>query len=237
MGRHQRRLLEDKEISDALALYAVDQLYANVDVSRSVKQLRGRATDLGAHLGGNPPGRNPGGAAGAAVTACQAPGRTPTGRAPPADHGPQGDNEAVSEEARWVVLDLRPLVLQLADRVGLKKQLNEQLPPDVGQLEVADAKELDTARTITRRIEGLAWLFSIGTLALFATWRIWQGAALDGRARLRPRPDRGGLRRDRRAQRPRGCLRRLAFGDRGRERPARARLGHRDLTATASPAA
>ena len=66
------------------------------------------------------------------------------------------------------MLDLRPLVLQLADRVGLKKQLNERLPPDVGQLEVADAKELDTARTITRIIEGLAWLFSIGTLALFA---------------------------------------------------------------------
>ena len=32
------RLLEDKEISDAIALYAVDQLYANVDVARSLKK-------------------------------------------------------------------------------------------------------------------------------------------------------------------------------------------------------
>ena len=29
------RLLQDKEISDALAIYSVDQLYASVDVARS----------------------------------------------------------------------------------------------------------------------------------------------------------------------------------------------------------
>jgi hypothetical protein len=32
------RLLEDEEISDAIALYAVDQLYANVDVAKSLKK-------------------------------------------------------------------------------------------------------------------------------------------------------------------------------------------------------
>src|SRR4051795_11637018 len=32
------RLLEDKEISDALATYSVDQLYANVDVTKLVKK-------------------------------------------------------------------------------------------------------------------------------------------------------------------------------------------------------
>src|SRR5262245_65676594 len=32
------RLLEDKEISDAVATYAVDELYANVDVSAVIKQ-------------------------------------------------------------------------------------------------------------------------------------------------------------------------------------------------------
>ena len=65
------------------------------------------------------------------------------------------------------MLDLRPLVLQLADRIGLKKQLNDALPPDVGQLEVADSKDLDTARTVVQLIVGLAWLFTFGTLALF----------------------------------------------------------------------
>src|SRR4051812_37866199 len=32
------RMLEDKEISDALATYAVDQLYANVDVAANLKK-------------------------------------------------------------------------------------------------------------------------------------------------------------------------------------------------------
>src|SRR5436190_17348626 len=32
------RLLEDKAISDAVATYAVDQLYTNVDVSKVIKQ-------------------------------------------------------------------------------------------------------------------------------------------------------------------------------------------------------
>src|SRR3954462_13545503 len=32
------RLLEDKEISDALATYSVDQLYANVEVTKLVKK-------------------------------------------------------------------------------------------------------------------------------------------------------------------------------------------------------
>src|SRR6266540_1590558 len=32
------KLLEDKEISDAIATYSVDQLYANVDVTRLIKK-------------------------------------------------------------------------------------------------------------------------------------------------------------------------------------------------------
>src|SRR6266540_2397241 len=32
------KLLEDKEISDAIATYSVDQLYANVDVARLIKK-------------------------------------------------------------------------------------------------------------------------------------------------------------------------------------------------------
>src|SRR4029079_8894249 len=80
----------------------------------------------------------------------------------------KGDNEVVSTETGRVVLDLRPIVLQLADRIGLRKQAEERIPPDVAELEVADAEQLQTARTITRILEGLAWLFSIGTLVLFA---------------------------------------------------------------------
>jgi hypothetical protein len=165
------RLLQDREISDALAVYAVDQLYANVDVSSLVKKrlpqdVRPLSAPISAGL------REFG--TRAAEQALQSPRiQTAWKEANRIAHRQlvtilKGSNEAISSEGGRVVLDLRPLVLQLADRVGLKSQLSQRLPPDVGQLEVADAKELDSARTITRIIEGLAWVFSVGSLVLFA---------------------------------------------------------------------
>jgi hypothetical protein len=164
------KLLEDKEISDALATYAVDQLYANVDVNALLKKrlprdlqplsapasagLREFATQAGQHALQSPriqqAWKNANRIAHRQLVSIL-----------------KGRNEVVSSQNGRVVLDLRPLVLQLADRIGVKKQLNQKLPPDVGQLEVADSKQLDTARTITKLIEGLAWLFSLGSLALF----------------------------------------------------------------------
>ncbi len=164
------RLLEDKEISDALATYSVDQLYANVDVSAVVKQrlphdLQKFSAPASAGI------RQV--ATQAAKQAIQSPrvhqAWTNANRIAHRELVSilKGNNEVVSSQNGRVVLNLRPLVLQLADRIGLKKQLNEKLPPDVGQLEVANSKQLDTARTIVKIIVGLAWLFMLGTFALF----------------------------------------------------------------------
>jgi hypothetical protein len=165
------KLLEDKEISDSLANYAVDQLYGNVDVTSIVKKrlpedLQPVSAPISAGLREF--------ATSAAEQALQSPRiQTAWKDANRVAHQQlitvlKGSDEAVRSEGGKVVLDLRPLVLQLADRVGIKKQLNERLPADVGELEIADSKELDTARTITSLIEGFAWVFSVGSLVLFA---------------------------------------------------------------------
>src|SRR5262245_39969992 len=164
------KLLEDKEISDAVATYAVDELYANVDVSAVIKQrlpqgLQQFSSPVAAGVRQF--------ATQAAQQAIQSPRVQQAWRdANRIAHQQlvsilKGNNEVVSSQNGKVVLNLRPLVLQLADRIGLKKQLNQKLPPDVGQLQVADSKDLDTARTVVKLIEGLAWLFTFGTLALF----------------------------------------------------------------------
>ncbi|HET9119775.1 MAG TPA: SHOCT domain-containing protein [Solirubrobacterales bacterium] len=164
------QLLEDKTISDAVASYAVDQLYANVDVSAVIKQrLPKDVKQFSAPV-----------AAGvrqfatrAAEQAIQSPRVQQAWQdANRIAHTElvsilKGNNEVVSSQSGKVVLNLRPLVLQLADRIGLKKQLNQKLPPDVGQLEVADSKDLDTAQTVTKLIEGFAWIFTFGSVALF----------------------------------------------------------------------
>jgi hypothetical protein len=165
------KLLEDREISDAVAVYSVDQLYTNIDVEGQLrKRLPEELKPVSAPI-----------AAGirefatrAAQQALQSPRVQETWKtANRLAHSQlisilKGNNEVVATEKGHVVLKLRPIVLQLADRIGLKKQADEKLPHDVATLEVADAKQLQTARTITRILEGLAWLFSIGTLVLFA---------------------------------------------------------------------
>jgi Short C-terminal domain len=174
------KLLEDKEISDALAVYSVDQLYASVDVASILKKrLPSDLQPVSAPV-----------AAGVrefATRAAQQAFQSPRvqglwANANRVAHSElvsilKGNNQVVSSQNGRVVLDLRPIVLQLADRIGLKKQAKDaiqkgestgRLKPNFGQLEVADSQQLDTARTVTKILQGLAWLFSIGSLALFA---------------------------------------------------------------------
>jgi hypothetical protein len=174
------RLLEDKAISDAVATYSVDQLYANVDVTRLVKQ---RLPD-GLEQVASPA------AAGIRELATRGTKRAfQSGRvqnlwkdANRVAHTQlvailKDKSEAVSSQNGRVVLDLQPIIYQLADRLGLKKQVvhainkgeeTGRLKPGFGELEIADSQQLDTAQTVTKILEGLAWLFTIGTLVLFA---------------------------------------------------------------------
>lgn len=173
------RLLEDEAISDAVANYSVDQLYANLDVpallkKRLPKDLQPVASPAAAGIRAL--------STRAAERAFQSPRvLTLWKQANRVAHSQlvailEGKSEAVSSQNGKVVLDLRPIVLQLADRLGLKKQVNQaitkgqasgRLKPNFGQLEIADSDQLDSAQTITKVLKGLAWLFSLGSLALF----------------------------------------------------------------------
>jgi hypothetical protein len=173
------KLLEDKAISDALATYAVDQLYSDVNVPRLIKKrLPPELSDLSAPA-----------AAGIREVATRAAKRAfQSGKvqnlwqdANRVAHTQlvailEDKSEVISSQNGKVVLDLEPIVLQLADRIGLKQQVNQaiekgedsgRVQSDFSQLEIADSKQLDTARTVTKILRGLAWLFTIGSLLLF----------------------------------------------------------------------
>lgn len=165
------RLLDDKAISDAVADYAVDRLFASVDVSDELKKrLPKEAKPLSAP------------AAGAlrqfAVQVAEQALQTP--RLQAAWRGAnrtahsnlvailEDKSSAVSTEDGRVVLDLRPVVEQLAARIGVDKKLANKIPTDVAQVEIVRSDELKSAQTITTIFEGLALVFSLGTLLLFA---------------------------------------------------------------------
>jgi hypothetical protein len=174
------RLLQDKEISDALATYSVDQLYASVDVAKILRKrlppdLQPVSSPLAAGIREF--------ATRAGQQAFQSPRvQTLWKDANRVAHSQlvailEGKNETIRTQNGKVILDLRPIVLQLANRIGLKKQAQQAIQkgeangtrkPTFGRLEVADSQQLDTARTVTKVINGLAWFFTVGTLALFA---------------------------------------------------------------------
>jgi hypothetical protein len=174
------RLLEDQAISDAVADYSVDQLYANVNVTRLIKK---RLPDgLGQAAAPASAGIREFGTR-AAERAFQSTRVQNLWRdANRVAHAQlvailKDESEAISTQEGKVVLDLQPIIYQLADRLGLKKQVVKavnkgeetgRLKPGFSQLEIADSDQLDTARTVTGILEGLAWLFTIGTLVLFA---------------------------------------------------------------------
>jgi hypothetical protein len=165
------KLLEDETISDAVAIYTVDQLFLKVNIAKALdKRLPEPLKPLAAPLSS---GARELGTRAAEQALRSARIQSLWKDANRVAHAQlleilEGDNETISTETGRVVLDLRPIVLQLAQRVGVEKQAEQRLPQNIAELEIADAKQLDTARTITRALKGLAWLFSIGTLVLFA---------------------------------------------------------------------
>src|SRR5262245_17171132 len=174
------RLLEDKVISDAVATYSVDQLYANVDVTRLIKQRLPHGLEQVA---------SPASAGLRALATRGAKRAFQSTRvqnlwkdANRVAHTQlvailEDKSETVSSQNGKVILDLQPIIYQLADRLGFKKQVvhaihkgeeTGRLKPGFGELEIADSQQLDTARTVTKILKGLAWVFTIGTLVLFA---------------------------------------------------------------------
>ena len=164
-------LLEDEVISDAVATYAVEQLFTNVDIA---KLLEKRLPDDVKPLAGPVSG----GVRQFAQTAAERGLQSDRAQnlwkdANRTAHQTlvrilKDDSDAVSTQDGVVVLDLRPIVAQIAGEVGLEKQVEERLPADVAELEVADAEQLETARKITGALEGLALLFTLGSIGLFA---------------------------------------------------------------------
>jgi hypothetical protein len=164
------RLLENKAIQNALANYAVDQLYANVDVEaelqkrlpKNFQQLSGPAST------------------GLRALAVQG-AKTALGTSRFQQLWQDANRTAhralinvienkgkfATTEGGEVDLRLRPLIIQVSNQLGLGN-LAARLPPDVGNLRILRSDQLALAQTIARLIRGLAIISSLLGLALFA---------------------------------------------------------------------
>ncbi len=80
----------------------------------------------------------------------------------------EGDEGTVSTTEGVVSLDLEPIVLEAADRIGLREQVADNLPPDVGSIEILSSDELDAAQDGFQILKALAWFLPVLTLIAFA---------------------------------------------------------------------
>lgn len=71
-----------------------------------------------------------------------------------------------------VVLDLRPLVIQLGDRIAIVGNLAQRLPPDAGRIQIMEADQLRTAQRLTHLLDILGRFLWIVTLAV-AALAVW----------------------------------------------------------------
>jgi hypothetical protein len=165
------QLLENDQIRGALSVYLVNQLYSNVDVSGALQQrlppqVKGLATPIAAALED------------AAIRATdallarprvQALWREANRRAHTAFIALlDGKHELLVQTNGNVVLDLKPLVKQVAQHFGLSGDRLKNLPPDAGQLVILKGNQIETARRAVKVIRVLSYFLLFLVLALFA---------------------------------------------------------------------
>ena len=169
-------LLEKETIRNELAVYLVDQLYANVDVAA---ELRAFLPPEARSLAGPVAGGLREFAERAANRLLESPRvQQAWENINRATHEQFVDvvedkgNPAVTTAGGEVVLNLQPLVTQLSDRVGFGGKIAQKIPPDAAQLVIMRSNQLDAAQKVTNVIQGLAivlpllWL-ALGALAVY----------------------------------------------------------------------
>jgi hypothetical protein len=165
------QLLENDEIRSALSVYLVNQLYEKVDVGQALEERLPPATKpLGPPL------------ASALQPALVRVTDGILGR-PRVQQLWENANrrahrlfKALLDGERGllvatngnVVLDLRPLLEQVAERTGIGARLEQRLPPDAGQILIMEGGELETARRSVKVIRVLSYILVFLMLALFA---------------------------------------------------------------------
>ena len=84
----------------------------------------------------------------------------------------EGGGNRVSTEGGEVTLDLRAIIIEAADRIGIGSQIADRIPADAGRIVILQSDELDTAQNVFQLLKTLAWFLPLLTLAAFglAVW-------------------------------------------------------------------
>ena len=82
------------------------------------------------------------------------------------------DTTFIQTEGGAVVLDLRPLVIELGDQVAVIGKVAERLPESSGRIAIIEESQLETAQTVTKILRAVAdWMWLVALIvAALAIW-------------------------------------------------------------------
>jgi hypothetical protein len=170
-------LIADPEIRDLVAATLVEQLFANVDVEASLEQ---RLPPDQQALAGPLAGVARLGADRVAQQLLERPRAQEVWvRTIAASHRNlisvlKDEGTTLRTQDGNVVLDLRPLIIQLGDRVAIVGRIDQRLlaNPDAGLITIVEADQLETAQDLTRLLDFLGlWLWVVPILMwAIAVW-------------------------------------------------------------------
>jgi hypothetical protein len=81
----------------------------------------------------------------------------------------EGNSKAITREGNAVVLNLRTILVELVDRLGLPRALANKIPPDAGRITIMSSSQVGTLQNGVNALRGLALVLpflAIGLLAL-----------------------------------------------------------------------
>ncbi|MGA9874756.1 MAG: hypothetical protein WBQ21_03015 [Solirubrobacteraceae bacterium] len=166
------RLIESPPIREAISGYLTEQLYANVDVAGELKkELPSELAPLAAP------------AAGALKDVVQKGINLLLERPEVQELWSKANQVTHAQFVRLienkgsvvklpgggaVVLDLRPMLGEVAKKVGAPSSIVERIPPKVAQLRIVTSKELKTAQNAVNLLRSLALILPLLVFAMFA---------------------------------------------------------------------
>jgi hypothetical protein len=168
-------LIQDDEIREQVGLTAVEQLYANVDVEQ---RIAARLPEGQRALAPTLAALSRQAADQAADRLLERP-RVQAAWVAVATRTHEQLLDLIEDEGQFVrtgdgkiYLDLRPVIVTLGDQIAPIGELEEQLPPSAGRIELIEAGQLDTVQTAVRVLRALAaWLWVPAlVLAALAIW-------------------------------------------------------------------
>ena len=170
-----RNMIENDAIRTQVANTAVDRLYANVDVEAAIAE---RLPPAQKALAPVLAGLLRSGADRAAEATLERPRvqtvwvETTTATQRQLVRLLDDKTEFVQTEGGKVVLDLRPIMIELGDQVVVIGRVAEKLPDSAGRITIVDESQLETAQTITRILRAVAdWMWLVALLvAALAIW-------------------------------------------------------------------